>query len=149
MLRDMREQVAHRNPTLAVLSEFPRAGHRRAVVVELSRLDFHFEWLTVLFFQKRLGIPGIDLGRATVHVEIDDSFHFGWKVSRTACQSASVIAIAFAIIGHARVSRVRHQAGERYASKPTSRIAKHFTTGGSSRSEVAAMMRHRRIGVEF
>src|SRR5262249_29284674 len=71
--RQVREEVADWQATLAVLLELPRAGEDLADVVELRRLDFHqlAGVAAVVLIQHRLGVERVDLRRPPVHVEED------------------------------------------------------------------------------
>ncbi len=51
-----------------------------ADVVELGRLDAHADGLAVLAGQARLGVEGIDLAGAAVHVEEDDALGPGGEM---------------------------------------------------------------------
>jgi len=66
-LSDVREQIADRQPALAVLLELPRLASVFADVVELRRLDLRGERLAVVLLQRRLRVEGIDLTRPAVH----------------------------------------------------------------------------------
>ena len=82
MFRDMGKKLADRRSALAVVGEFPGTHQCLADVVELGRLNFHFERLPILLFKQRLGVECIDLGRTTIHIEIDNPFGLGRKVGK-------------------------------------------------------------------
>jgi hypothetical protein len=77
---DMRKQLAHRDPALAVLSKLPRRFQHLAHVVELRGGHLHFDCLAMLAIEPRLGIERIDLRRPSIHVEKDDVFGLGWMM---------------------------------------------------------------------
>ena len=68
---DPREEIAHGQAAFASRQERPGTTERGPIVVELGRFHFQGEGFSVLRLQAWLGIEGVHLGRAAVHVEED------------------------------------------------------------------------------
>jgi hypothetical protein len=73
MLPDMRKEVAHRNPALTRLLKLPGTRENRADVVELRGVDLKeiTGVLARIGFQSWLGVKGVDLRHAPIHIEED------------------------------------------------------------------------------
>ena len=76
----MREEVADRNPTLAVVLKLPRTRQNISIVIKDGRLHFEFWFLAVLFLQEWLGIKAVDVRHPSVHVEENHVLRLGSKM---------------------------------------------------------------------
>lgn len=72
VLGDVWKEIADRDATLAILPELPGRLEHLANIIELRRGHLGFDRLSVFFGQAWLGVKGIHLRRATIHVEEDD-----------------------------------------------------------------------------
>ncbi len=73
-LCNFREQLTDFNATLTILFEGPRRLQQVIVIVELCDRHFHRQWLAMVKRQTRLGVKGVHLAGAAIHVEEDDPF---------------------------------------------------------------------------
>src|SRR4051794_28489451 len=84
-LRDMREERGDIAAALSVLLERPRTSQQRCVALSELADDCPVagrQWLSIVFFERGLGIERIDLTRPADHEEEDDGFGFSGKVRR-------------------------------------------------------------------
>ncbi len=79
-LRDVWKQITDRDARLPVLLELPGRPKDVAVVVELRIRHLHWQRLAVLGPQARLGVKGVHLRRAAIHVEEDHGLGLGRMV---------------------------------------------------------------------
>ena len=78
----MGKQVADFHPAFAVALEPPMRTVNSRDVVELGRLHFNAEALTMFLVQPGLGVKTIDLGNTPIHIEENNAPGLSVKMGR-------------------------------------------------------------------
>ena len=145
---DVGEQVADRDPALAVVAELPRALEHVAHVVELGGMGLDLDRLAVLAVEPGLGVEGVDLGRPAVHVQEDHALRPRRVVARLdghrpGRPRGGPPRRQVRAVGSFAESRAEgglaEQGGERQGAEAAGAAEQHVAAGERGRGKVAAV----------